>query len=162
MAEQAPKKERAPKADKAPKKPAKKSFPMLIGAVLLVVVLIVVGKGMMGKGKDQKPEKKKKSTEVGITMPLDEFLVNLNGGGDHYLRTTVALGLTKTATEEESKEKSAMMRDAILTVLSAKSLKDLSNNDGKDSLKDELKTKVNEAIGDELVVKVYFTAFATQ
>src|SRR5205085_12228723 len=101
--------------------------------------------------------------EVGHSLALEEFLVNLTGGGDHYLRTTLALGLRKGLTEDKAKEHIPAVRDAILTVLSAKSLKELSNPKGREDLKSELVEKINELAEDEpLVGKIYFTAFATQ
>jgi flagellar FliL protein len=116
---------------------------------------LMLGSKSHGKEKQGAPE-------VGIEMPLDEFLVNLNGGGDHYLKVSLSLGLKKGLTEEEAKKRIAPMRDAILTVLSSKSLKDLSETKNRDTLKEELKVKINEAAPEEPVVKVYFTAFATQ
>jgi flagellar basal body-associated protein FliL len=67
-------------------------IPIIIGVVLLIVGLLV-GKTVLGGTK--KAADKKAKAEVGISLPLDEFLVNLTGGGDHYLRTTIALGLKK-------------------------------------------------------------------
>jgi flagellar basal body-associated protein FliL len=54
------------------------------------------------------------------------------------------------------------MRDAILTVLQTKSLKDLSSPKEREALKDQIKENVNKEVHEEPVVKVYFTAFATQ
>ena len=153
------------KAEKTEAKPGgkKKMLPLIIG-IVVVLVAMLVGKSVLGggKGKDKAKAEKKAAAEVGISLPLDEFLVNLSGGGDHYLRTTLSLGLKKGITEEQAKEHVASMRDAILTVLSTKSIKDLSNAKGREDLKEEMLKKINEATGEENVVKVYLTAFATQ
>ncbi len=139
---------------------AKKNLmPIIIGVVLLIVGL-VVGKSVFGGAKPAKDKDKK--VEVGVSLPLEEFLVNLDGGGDHYLRTTISLGLKKGVTEEEAKEHVAPIRDAVLSVISTKSLSELSKAKNKEAMKDEIRKKINDAIGDELVVKVYFTAMATQ
>lgn len=145
------------------KKAGKKPLPLIIGVVALLVILFM-GKSVLGGSKhDGKDDKKKKeSHEVGISVPLDEFMVNLTGGGDHYLRTTIALGMTKGVTKESADEHIAPMRDAILTVLNAKTLNDVVTQKGREGLKDEIKEKVNKALDDELVQKVYFTTFATQ
>jgi flagellar FliL protein len=140
----------------------KNLMPIIIGVVLLLVGL-VVGKSVLGGAKPSSDKDKDKAkAEVGISMPLDEFLVNLDGGGDHYLRTTISLGLKKGVSEEDAKERVAPMRDAILSVLSTKSLAELSKAKNKEAMKDEIKKKINDTLGDELVVKVYFTALATQ
>ncbi len=161
-------------------KKKKLPLPMIIGVVVLIVALLV-GKSVMGGGKKHKVKKEKVTQEMGISLPLDEFLVNLNGGGDHYLRAQIAVGLKKGLTEEQGKEHVAPMRDAILSVLSTKTLTEVSKPKDREDLKEELKKKINEALeaaepkdkdkdeeadekegGKETVLKVYFTAFATQ
>jgi flagellar FliL protein len=130
--------------------------------LMLVLVLAIGAKVFMGGGGKAAAKQEKKVEEIGISMPLDEFLVNLNGSSDHYLKTTMALGLKKGVTEEQVKEHIPAMRDAILTVLQTKSMKELSSPKEREALKDEVKEHVNKAVEHEPVVKVYFTAFATQ
>lgn len=161
-------------------KKKKLPLPMIIGVVVLLVALFV-GKGLLAGGKKHKVKKEKVKQEMGISLPLDEFLVNLNGSGDHYLRAQISLGLKKGLTEEQGKEQAAPMRDAILSVLGTKTLAEVSKPKDREELKEELKKKINEAIeaaepkkkeedeesddkegGKETVLKVYFTAFATQ
>ena len=127
----------------------------------MLLVVAIGAKVFMGGSKAEAKETKK-VVEVGVTVPLEEFLVNLNGASDHYLKTTIALGLKKGLTEEQAKEHIPAMRDAILSVLQTKSLKELSNPKERETLKDEVKEHVNKAVAEEPVVKVYFTAFATQ
>lgn len=151
--------ENAAKAGQGKANTGAKMAPILIGVVLLIVGLLI-GKTVLGGTK--KASDKSAKAEVGISVPLDEFLVNLTGGGDHYLRATVALGLKKGVTDEELKEHVPAIRDAILGVLGSKSLKDLNKVEARDELKEELKKKVNTVDGDGTVVEIYFTAFATQ
>jgi flagellar FliL protein len=144
----------------------KKKLPMpLIMGVVLLLVGLVIGKSVLGGAKKPTAAKPEKA-ELGISLPLDEFMVNLSGSGDHYLRVQVALGMRKEMTEEEAKEHTAPMRDAILSILSNKTLAQVDKPKDREALKEEIKTKVNEATGDEkgkeAVVKVFFTAFATQ
>lgn len=129
--------------------------------VMLLLVLGIGAKVFLG-GSKASAKAVKKVEEVGISLPLDEFLVNLNGSSDHYLKTTIALGLKKGLTEEQVKEHIPPMRDAILTVLQTKSLKELSAIKEREALKDDLRDSVNKEVPGQPVVKVYFTAFATQ
>jgi flagellar FliL protein len=141
----------------------KKPLPLIIGAVVLVLAILVGPKVLGGsKAEPEKAKKKKQKAEVGHSIPLDEFLVNLNGSGDHYLKTTIALGVPKEFTEEKMKEHTPAIRDTILTILSSKSIKELSIPKKREELKKEIMERINEAMDDEVVVKVYFTAFATQ
>lgn len=137
-------------------------LPIIIGVVALVVVLFV-GKGVLGgSAAESKKKAGKTAAELGTTLQLDEFLVNLKGSGDHYLRTTIALGMRKGMKEEEIKEHVPAMRDAILMILSSKTLKDLADPTARDDLKEEMVTRINEEADEENVVKVFFTAFTTQ
>ena len=136
-------------------------IPIVLG-VVVVLVLAIGAKVFLGGSKASANGAKKAPVEVGISLPLEEFLVNLNGSSDHYLKTTLALGLKKGLTEEQVKEHVPAMRDAILTVLQAKSMKELNSPKEREALKDEIKEHVNKEVGEEPVVKVYFTAFATQ
>ena len=170
----------------------KKPLPLIIGIVVLVVALFV-GKNVMAGGKKDGKEGSKKSKsskhshddeedshgkkgrksrdhdeeeeKVGHSLQLEEFLVNLHGGGDHYLKASLALGLKVGMTEEKAKEIVPMARDLIIAALSEKSLKELSSAKGREALKEELVEKINEEAGEEAdypIVKIYITAFATQ
>jgi len=145
---------------------AKSKKPMLI--MVLVVVAVVVftctlafGKKIMAKDKG----KKTVVVEKGTIIPLDEFLVNLtDSGSDHFLKVALALEFTKKSgkTPETIKEDSPRLRDAVLAVLGTKSRDDIAKVDGRVKLKDEIKTNVNKALGDDEVLNVYYTNFVTQ
>lgn len=147
-----------PQEEEEPKKRSK--LPLLIGLVLVLLVnSLIIGKLMLGG----KPSKRASVVEeVGAKIPLDEFLVNLAGSNDHYLKTTIAIGLKKGLTEESVKDDIPPIRDAILQVLTSKPLDDLATPAGKETLKREVKERINAEIGEGKVVKVYFMAFATQ
>jgi flagellar FliL protein len=141
----------------------KKGKKLLYAIVFIILVLnmALVGRIYLGRGK-QATKPHKEEEEIGAKVSLEEFVVNLNSGGDHYLKTTLAVGLKKGLTEEAIKEDTPPIRDAILSVLCSKTREDLSNEDGREKLKGQLKEKINEALGSEKVMKIYFLAFATQ
>ncbi len=69
-----------------------------------------------------------------------------------------------TALPAEMKEKEALVRDAVIQVLSSKRAEDLLTNQGKSSLKEELVEAINTALDfpEPSVVAVYFTEFIIQ
>lgn len=150
----------------APEKAAKAGgppfMPIMMGLMLLFMLAIGAKVFIGGSGAKAEAKEIKKPAEVGVSLPLDEFLVNLNGTSDHYLKTTMALGLKKGMTEEQAKEHIPAMRDAILSVLQSKSMKELNTPKDREALKDDIRECVNKEVPDQPVVKVYFTAFATQ
>jgi flagellar FliL protein len=139
-----------------------------VGLLIVIVLLmntLVVGKIFFGGSKEKaggEDKHAKKVEEVGKKFPLEQFLINLAGEGDHYITTTITLGLKKGVEEKKFEEEVAPCRDAIVTILSEKSLQQVSTLEGKEKLKEEIKETINKELGETMVVKVYFTAFATQ
>ncbi len=135
---------------------------MAIIGIVLILNLLIVGKVFMGGKAAPSGATEKVQTEVGKKLPLEEFLVNLaDPGGEHYLKTTISLGLRKEVDEKKMEEEFAPIKDAIISVLSSKKQDEISTPEGKEKLKAALKERINKTIGDK-VVEVYFTAFATQ
>ena len=129
--------------------------------VVALIAVFVIGKQVSAKSKHTGP----KPVEHGPTMPLDEFLVNLaDPSGDHFLKVTVNLGLSKDKgkTPETLKEQTPMIRDAVLTSLGSKMRADVSTDAGREKLKADIKKKVNAALGEDDVQDVYFSNFVTQ
>jgi flagellar protein FliL len=153
----------APKSDEKGGKGGKKPIILIIILVAVIGSSLIVGKVMLGgKGDKGKAESKEKVVEVGVSMPLEEFLVNLADNDAHYLKATVALGLKKGVTEEKLKEHVAPIRDAVVSVLSSMHLRPLGTEEGKEELKKVLKERINKVVPDAPVMEIYFTAFTTQ
>lgn len=150
--------------DKAPEAlPAKKSrMPLIIMLLALAVFAgtFVAMRVLMAKGHAKKGPVK---PEVGVVIGLDDFLLNTaDPSGDHYVKTTIAIGLVKGKSEDEFKNKIPIVRDAIVLDLSSKNMSQLRTTPEKIALKTELTKKINQALGENDVVEVYLESFATQ
>ena len=140
-------------------KGGKKMMPIIIAAV----VALLLGAGLAFKFAGHKGSAKPPPPKVGETLPLDEFMVNLaDPSNDHYAKLTIALGLKQGVSSEGFKDKVPVTRDAIVMVLTAKTLDQVRTESGKEKLKSEIKRQVNKALGEDDVLAVYFEAFATQ
>jgi flagellar basal body-associated protein FliL len=137
-------------------------------------------------GKPEKGEKAEKADKSDTDEPagekavvsLGEFLVNLdNGGGEaRYLRAEVSLrvaGLPPAAKEGGhggAKGEGgplppgdvALARDRVVTVLSAGVFGQLRSTAGRQSLKQKLLGKLQEALPDYDISEVLFTSFVMQ
>jgi flagellar FliL protein len=154
--------EPAPAPEPLPEKKAKSKLPIIVGLIALILFAgaFVVTKIVLGKGHAKKAPVK---IEVGTVVPLDEFLINTaDPSGDHYLKTTLAIGLVKGVSGDDFKDKVPIARDAIVMVLSNKTMAQLRTEDGKLALKTELRDKINDALGAKSVADVYIESFATQ
>jgi flagellar basal body-associated protein FliL len=118
--------------------------------------------------------------QPGIMYRLDNKVVNLaEPGGLRYLQASIVLelwplseefymleGEERTAAEEEFQElidaRRPIIDDIITTLLSSKTYNDVATVEGKQLLKEELMTAINDALGYQGVTNVYFTSFVVQ
>ena len=96
-------------------------------------------------------------------FPLDPFIVNIYDGQElRYLKVKVELEMVNPAIKTEIEGRLAPIRDSILILLSAKTLHDVQDVQGKNALKDEILGAINRNIPPGKIAKVYFTDFVVQ
>lgn len=146
--------------------PAKKSPMVLIIAIVAILAIAggVVATLMITK-KHAPPPKPDPGeyVKVGETVPLDEFMINLaDPSNDHYLKTTMTLGLKPGVAAEKFKDKLPEVRDVIIMVLTSKRLAEIKSPAGKTELKNTLRERINTALGEKDIADIYFQDFAMQ
>ncbi len=150
---------------------------LLIVIIVLLLLLLIIG-GLVAyfllSGNDQpqqqqqqqKIEKKHKvdqMTEIGPIYPLDQFIVNLvSSNADRYLKCKIDLELDAPALQKELDKKLPAVRDAIIQILSSKTVEEIQTARGKEKLKEEIKRKLNEILSTGQIRNVYFTEFVIQ
>ncbi len=154
----------------------KKGLPMKLIILILLVFMLAGGgffafkSGMLDKflGKGEKEAAAKKTEEVdkpdiGPIYPMETFIVNLmDPMGKRYLKVTLELELSKEEMRPEMDKRLPQLRDAILTLLSSKSFKDISDLSGKYQLRAEIMATLNRYLKTGKVKNVYFTEFIVQ
>jgi flagellar protein FliL len=96
-------------------------------------------------------------------FPLEPFIVNIYDGQElRYLKVKVELEMVNPAIKNEIDGRLAPIRDSILILLSAKTLQDVQDVQGKNALKDEILGAINKNLPPGKIVKVYFTDFVVQ
>lgn len=96
-------------------------------------------------------------------FPLDPFIVNIYDGQElRYLKVKVELEMVGPIVKAEIEGRLAPIRDSILILLSAKTLQDIQDVQGKNALKDEILGAINKNIPPGKIVKIYFTDFVVQ
>lgn len=157
--------------NKADAERPKKSFKLWIVIGAVVLLLIVGGFGFWAfprfkaaGSSSLKPGQTSKLEHVKATMPLDPFLVNLaDTDASRFVKTTFQLGLAEEI-EEESKNFISIpaMRDSIITLLSSKTAEQILTPEGKDRLREEIRSRVNALSPEIKVVEVYIVDFVVQ
>ncbi len=103
-------------------------------------------------GKDKAPSN---------NVALDPFVVNLaDPSARRYLK--IVLDVEMTGNPELLDANKAKIRDALLMLLSSKTSQELSTLEGKILLRKEIVDRLNQALGQAKVARVYFTDFVIQ
>lgn len=95
--------------------------------------------------------------------PLDLFTVNLlSESGRRYLKVELNLEIEGEELAHELDTKKPLLRDIIISILSSKSLEEISTVKGKDTLKEQIVSEINTRIKDGKIKNVYFVDFVVQ
>jgi flagellar FliL protein len=138
--------------------------------ILIIVVLVVALAGgiaaylflFSGSHKPAAEVKKEEPKEAKTSLvALDAFVLNLSERG-RFLKVTMQFELTSAANQALVVEKTPQLRDAIITLVSSKSVEAVSSPEGKFQLKDELLLRANQAMGKDVFKNLYFTEFVMQ
>jgi flagellar FliL protein len=153
--------------------------PILLIALAVINMLVVAGVGFMlvkGKQKENAEPKidhvikgeaeaqKKDATEekvtIGRVIPLETFIINLSGSkGRRIAKVNMEMELQGEDVQTEIDRRKAQIRDIIIIILSSKTYDEVSNREGKDLLKNEIKDTLNAFLTKGKIVNVYFTEF---
>lgn len=147
-------------------KKSKKNLYLIIGIIVLAlaggVVAYFLLAGNKGGSHESKKEDKADKKEVKTSLiALDSFVLNLAEQG-RFLKVTIQFELVDAANQQLVTDKMPQLRDAIITLMSSKSVESVSSPEGKLQLKDELLLRANQTLGKEIFKNLYFTEFVMQ
>jgi flagellar FliL protein len=153
----------------------KKLLIVLILAAVLVLAMLGGGFYLMwskiasletpGQGEEAAVEGEEEAgpTAIGVTFPLETFIVNLaDEGGKRYLRVTMQLELVAGETDEPLRARLPQIRDVILMTLPTKRFEDIRSAEGKINLRTEIMEQLNRLFPEALINNIYFTEFVVQ
>lgn len=157
----------------------KGSKKLIIIIVAVVLVLVLGGVGAFLALSHKKPAEGEEGAEgaaaeeeeggkeeglaelPGAVLPLEVFIVNLQVKGS-FLKSNIQLEFADPEPPLGIDNDVPKIRDKIIRIVSSKSAQELLSPDGKEQLRNEIKEGVNEVLGSEDVVQVYFTEFIIQ
>lgn len=97
----------------------------------------------------------------GLMYPIDPFTANLaqGDGPKRYIRISLVLKFTKETKKEEVDARKPQISDAIISMLNAKKPEELLKREGKEYLKEEIKTAVNNFMIDGHLEDIFYVGF---
>jgi len=176
--------EKAPATETAPE-PVKKTgiarlLPLIGGVVGGLVIGATLGFTLLGPKLSHKSAAKapaadsakahgkdggeaKKGDAPPSIYQLDNLVMNpAASGGSHFLLMSVALQLKDAASLETIKGRDAELRDAILRLVSRKTIDQVTDLSARDQLSSELMDVLSKMFGTGTVTKIYFPQFVIQ
>lgn len=152
-------------SEQAPKKKKGKLLIIIIAAVVLLAggasayFFLFAKKTDEGKGDSSKQTKE----ASGVNFSFEPFVVNLmDSAGTKYLKVSIQIELSDAKLMEKAKSRTPQLRDAIITLITNKTSEELITAEGKIMLKDEIKQRANQILGEGTVLNVYLTDFVMQ
>lgn len=151
--------------------------------IIMILLVLLLGGGLGAAyylgfldgfiGKDEAAEggagggAKAKQDQTGAVattrVKLPTFLVNLYDPlGRRYVSLDVELELISPEVSKEIEAQNARIRDALILLLSSKTYTELSTQEGKHILRNEILDRINQILNGSKVVRVYYTNFVIQ
>lgn len=112
------------------------------------------------EGQDDEDQIGDDEERLGAILPLDTFLINLEGGS--YLRAQVQLEFVGTTVPASFIRNQVVIRDGLISLMSRKKAEELGTYKGRDGMKSDIKDLINEILKREEVKRVFFTQFVIQ
>jgi len=172
------KEENVEEEEKSEKSGGGSNIVLIIIIVLLVLLLAVggiVAYLMLSGGDEETPDtvkqekvekksrKKSDNLTVGPMYPLDKFTVNLlSENGRRFLVAKINLEEDSEELTSELDKKTPLIRDIIISILSSKTVEEITTPKGKEKLKEEIVNQINKYLEDGEIANVYFTEFVIQ
>lgn len=148
---------------------------ILVGVLILVIAGSLIfavpyfnGERLSAPGNEnadsgEKGQNSEEPVAVKATLALDPFLVNLADKNEsRFLKTSFELGLAEEPDGKNAEMTVAAMRDSIITLLSSKTAEQILTPQGKDKLREQIRTRINALSSGINVVEVYIVDFVVQ
>lgn len=152
----------------------RKKLILLFGILLFLVILIgsvaffapgLLPEGLrMSKGKsDPEAVKGTSSTIQGHIYNMEPMIVNLADSElPRYLKIKIDIESLEKKPNPELEKRLPHLRDAIITILSSKTYKEIYDVEGKKRLKEEMVLKANQLFDPLTIKTIYFAEFVVQ
>ena len=104
--------------------------------------------------------------KVPLSSPLSTNLLSGNDGVEHYVKIDLSIGVNNTDKKESPKmitslqNNEMVVRDIVLSILRGQTYNDLTQPDGQDLLKENIKSQLQDEFNSNLIVQVYISDLA--
>lgn len=115
------------------------------------------------KGSEKSVEIARVAVKRGFMFPAWSLVINLaDANVPRFLKVSFTFELDRAITVTEMQEKEPIIKDAIIGLISSKTMSDIRGYEGQLILKEELISRINAILETGRVINVYFTEFIVQ
>jgi flagellar FliL protein len=119
-----------------------------------------------GKPEQHKPKKKKRSSHEEVSSgiyAIKDIVINpASTGGTRFLSVSFAFELESEELKAEFETREAVIRDALITILSSKTVVQLTDPKQKEIVRYQIKKRVSDLMKTDELAGVYYTDFVLQ
>lgn len=171
------------KPEKAPEKAAAAAKagglnPGMIALVIALLLIATTGSAFMavvflgraggtgdGAAKAEQAAKRAeaKAAQFGPTHEIGNFTVNLADPGERlFIKAGVSVELSNAEAGAELTSRDPQVKDIVISVLSSRTMADVSSYEGKEAVKKDILGRINRLLTKGKVRSVFFTEFVFQ
>ena len=101
-----------------------------------------------------------------VYQEMGEFIINpadkATDVGLRFIKTQISLGVSPASVYPQLAAQQPKLRDAIITIMTAKQVEQIDNPEDREFVKDEIRFAVNSMLQRGEVLQVYFSEFIVQ
>ncbi len=102
-------------------------------------------------------------SDNGLTAAIKEIVVNPAGtGGSRYLSVSLGFAFTSQKTRAKFEDNELMVRDALISILSSKTVTQLTDAKQKEIMRYQIKKRLSKLLKTKKLDAVYYTDFVLQ
>ncbi len=145
---------------------------LVIGVVLALFVLKPMMSGSDGgqatteetdNHAEKKADKEKGGAETSLLYAVKDIVVNPAGtGGTRFLSVSFGFELGSPELASEFEEREPLVRDALITILSSKTVAELTDARQKEIVRYQVKRRLSKLLHTDEISGVYYTDFVLQ
>lgn len=117
----------------------------------------------IGKTEEKSVELARVAVKRGVMFPAWSLVINLaDANVPRFLKVSFTFELDRAITVAEMQEKEPIIKDAIIGLISSKTMADMRGYEAQLILKEEIISRLNAILETGRVINVYFTEFIVQ
>jgi flagellar FliL protein len=141
--------------------------PIVIAQVVLAYFLVAKFVVPVFVHQREAREKVEQQSKADVVEPqifvINDLIINPAGtNGTRFLLTTIGFEVNSTEAKQEMEKKEVQVRDVLNSILTSKALDSLVDVDGRETLRNEISSKVRTLMKVGQVQNVYFSKFIIQ